>query len=139
MNLIRKQASIFPSIIEDYFNQDWNLRSVSASMPSVNIKELETQFEIDLAVPGKKKNDFEIEVEDGLLSISSTTEEATTNEKAMFTRREFSYASFKRTFTIPDSVDPTNIEAQYSEGVLQLRLPKRKEALPQPKKLIKIR
>ncbi len=139
MNLIRKQASIFPSIIEDYFNQDWNLRSVSASMPSVNIKELETQFEIDLAVPGKKKNDFEIEVEDGLLSISSTTEEATTNEQAMFTRREFSYASFKRTFTIPDSVDPTNIEAQYSEGVLQLRLPKRKEALPQPKKLIKIR
>jgi HSP20 family protein len=139
MNLIRRQASIFPSIIEDYFNQDWNLRSVSASMPSVNIKELETQFEIDLAVPGKKKNDFEIEVEDGLLSISSTTEEATTNEKAMFTRREFSYASFKRTFTIPDSVDPTNIEAQYSEGVLQLRLPKRKEALPQPKKLIKIR
>ncbi len=55
MNLIRKQASIFPSIIEDYFNQDWNLRSVSASMPSVNIKELETQFEIDLAVPGKRK------------------------------------------------------------------------------------
>lgn len=139
MNLIRKQASIFPSIIEDYFNQDWNLRSVSASIPSVNIKELETQFEIDLAVPGKKKNDFEIEVEDGLLSISSTTEEATINEQAKFTRREFSYASFKRTFTIPDSVDPTNIEAQYSEGVLQLRLPKRKEALPQPKKLIKIR
>ena len=139
MNLIRKQASIFPSIIEDYFNHDWNLRSVSASMPAVNIKELETQFEIDLAVPGKKKNDFEIEVEDGLLSISSTTEEATTNEQEKFTRREFSYASFKRTFTIPDSVDPTNIEAQYSEGVLQLRLPKRKEALPQPKKLIKIR
>jgi HSP20 family protein len=66
-------------------------------------------------------------------------EEDQVTEKAKFTRREFSYNSFKRTFTIPDSVDPSNIEAYYSEGVLKLRLPKRKEALPQPKKLIKIR
>ena len=139
MNLTRKQVSFFPSIMEDYFNQDWNFRTSSSSMPAVNIKELETQFEIDFAVPGKKKSDFEIEVEDGLLSISSTTEENTTTEQGKFTRREFSYNSFKRTFTIPDSVDPTNIEAQYEEGVLQLRLPKCKEALPQPKKLIKIR
>jgi HSP20 family protein len=66
-------------------------------------------------------------------------EEDQVTEKAKFTRREFSYNSFKRTFTIPDSVDPSNIEAHYSEGVLKLRLPKHKEALPQPKKLIKIR
>ena len=66
-------------------------------------------------------------------------EEDQVTEKAKFTRREFSYNSFKRTFTIPDSVDPSNIEAHYSEGVLKLSLPKRKEALPQPKKLIKIR
>jgi len=140
MNLIRKQAPFFPSLIDDFINQDWNLKTPSSTtLPAVNIKDLEAQFEIELAVPGMKKSDFEIEVEDGLLSISSSMEEEQVTEKGKFTRREFSYNSFKRTFTIPDSVDPSNIEAQYSDGVLQLRLPKRKEALPQPKKLIKIR
>jgi HSP20 family protein len=140
MNLIRKQAPFFPSLIDDFINQDWNLKTPSSTtLPAVNIKDLEAQFEIELAVPGMKKSDFEIEVEDGLLSISSSLEEEQVTEKGKFTRREFSYNSFKRTFTIPDSVDPSNIEAQYSDGVLQLRLPKRKEALPQPKKLIKIR
>jgi len=140
MNLIRKQAPFFPSLINDFINQDWNLKTPgSTTLPAVNIKDLEAQFEIELAVPGMKKSDFEIEVEDGLLSISSSLEEEQVTEKGKFTRREFSYNSFKRTFTIPESVDPSNIEAQYSDGVLQLRLPKRKEALPQPKKLIKIR
>lgn len=140
MNLIRKQAPFFPSLIDDFINQDWNLKTPSSiTLPAVNIKDLEAQFEIELAVPGMKKSDFEIEVEDGLLSISSSLEEEQVTEKGKFTRREFSYNSFKRTFTIPDSVDPSNIEAQYSDGVLQLRLPKRKESLPQPKKLIKIR
>lgn len=140
MNLIRKQAPFFPSLIDDFINQDWNSKTPSSTtLPAVNIKDLEPQFEIELAVPGMKKSDFEIEVEDGLLSISSSLEEEQVTEKGKFTRREFSYNSFKRTFTIPDSVDPSNIEAQYSDGVLQLRLPKRKEALPQPKKLIKIR
>lgn len=140
MNLIRKQAPFFPSLIDDFINQDWNLKTPSSTtLPAVNIKDLEAQFEIELAVPGMKKSDFEIEVEDGLLSISSSLEEEQVTEKGKFTRREFSYNSFKRTFTIPDSVDPSNIEAQYSDGVLQLRLPKRKEALRQPKKLIKIR
>jgi HSP20 family protein len=140
MNLIRKQAPFFPSLIDDFINQDWNLKTPSSTtLPAVNIKDLEAQFEIELAVPGMKKSDFEIEVEDGLLSISSSLEEEQVTEKGKFTRREFSYNSFKRTFTIPESVDPSNIEAQYSDGVLQLRLPKRKEALPQPKKLIKIR
>ena len=140
MNLIRKQAPFFPSLIDDFINQDWNLKTPSSTtLPAVNIKDLDAQFEIELAVPGMKKSDFEIEVEDGLLSISSSLEEEQVTEKGKFTRREFSYNSFKRTFTIPESVDPSNIEAQYSDGVLQLSLPKRKEALPQPKKLIKIR
>ena len=140
MNLIRKQAPFFPSLIDEFINQDWNLKTPSSTtLPAVNIKDLDAQFEIELAVPGMKKSDFEIEVEDGLLSISSSLEDEQVTEKGKFTRREFSYNSFKRTFAIPESVDSSNIEAQYSDGVLQLRLPKRKEALPQPKKLIKIR
>jgi HSP20 family protein len=141
MNLIRKQPPFFPSLIDDFINTDWNLKvpSFSSTVPAVNIKELDSQFEIELAVPGMKKDDFEIEVEDGVLSISSTQEEEQVNEKGKFTRREFSYSSFRRSFTLPDSVDPTKIDATYKEGVLLVLLPKHKESQPQPKKLIKIR
>ena len=77
MNLIRKQTPFFPSLIDDFIGSDWNLKvpSFSSTMPAVNIKELDSQFEIELAVPGKKKDDFEIEVENGILSISSSQEE----------------------------------------------------------------
>lgn len=141
MNLIRKQPPFFPSLIDDFINTDWNLKvpTFSGTVPAVNIKELDSQFEIELAVPGMKKDDFEIEVEDGVVSISSTQEEEQVNEKGKFTRREFSYSSFRRSFTLPDSVDPTKIDATYKEGVLLVLLPKHKEAQPQPKKLIKIR
>lgn len=141
MNLIRKQPPFFPSLIDDFINTDWNLKvpSFSGTVPAVNIKELDSQFEIELAVPGMNKDDFEIEVEDGVLSISSTQEEEQVNEKGKFTRREFSYSSFRRSFTLPDSVNPTKIDASYKEGVLLVLLPKHKEAQPQPKKLIKIR
>ena len=133
MNLIRKQTPFFPSLIDD------KSPSHSSTMPAVNIKELDSQFEIELAVPGIQKEDFAIEVEEGILSISSTQEEEQVNEKGKFTRREFSYNSFRRSFTLPDSVDPTKIDASYSNGVLRVLLPKHKEAQPQPKKLIKIR
>lgn len=141
MNLIRKQTPFFPSLIDDFINTDWNLKAptFSGTVPSVNIKEFDSQFEIELAVPGMKKDDFEIEVEDGVLSISSTQEEEQFNEKGKYTRREFSYSSFRRSFTLPDSVNPTKIDATYKEGVLLVLLPKQKEAQPQPKKLIKIR
>ena len=141
MNLIRKQPPFFPSLIDDFINTDWNLKvpSFSGTVPAVNIKELDSQFEIELAVPGMNKDDFEMEVEDGVLSISSTQEEEQVNEKGKFTRREFSYSSFRRSFTLPDSVDPTKIDATYKEGVLLVLLPKHKEAQPQPKKLIKTR
>ena len=139
MNLIRKQRTFFPSLIDDYFNQESDFKIPASNLPAVNIKELDNLFEIDLAAPGKKKSDFEIEVEDGILSISSSIEEKEITDKEKFTIREFHYNSFKRTFTIPDSVDPTNVEAQYSDGVLKVCLLKRKEALPQPKKLIKVR
>ena len=141
MNLIRKQTPFFPSLIDDFIYNDWNIKSPSHSstMPAVNIIELDSQFEIELAVPGIQKEDFAIEVEEGILSISSTQEEEQVNEKGKFTRREFSYNSFRRSFTLPNSVDPTKIDASYSNGVLRVLLPKHKEAQPQPKKLIKIR
>ena len=140
MNLIRKQNVFFPSLVDELFNQDMRVRtsSISSTMPAVNIIEQDTQFLIELAAPGNKKEDFEIEIEDGILSISSSNEEENTSEKETFTRHEFSYNSFRRSFTIPESVDVSTIEANYNEGVLLIKLLKLEEALPQPKKLITI-
>ena len=141
MNLISKQTPFFPTLLDDFINNDWNLKvsDFSSSTPAVNIKELDSQFEIELAVPGKEKADFEVEVEDGILSISSSREDKKLNDKEKFTRREFSYNSFRRSFSLPDNVDHTKIDANYKGGVLKVLLPKYKEAQPQPKKLIKIR
>ncbi len=141
MNLLRKQSPFFPSLVDEFVNRDWNLElpSFSTTVPAVNIIEKETEYKIELAVPGMRKDHFEIEMEEGILSISANQEEEKTSKKEKFTRREFSYNSFRRSFTIPESVDPAKIDANYTEGVLFISLPKRKEALPQPKKLINIR
>ena len=138
MNLIRKQRPFFPFEVNDFLNLNRNLSSPSESnsFPAVNIKELEILFEIELAAPGKTKEDFEIEIEDNVLSISSSLDDKEIDER--YTRREFSYNSFKRTFSIPDIVNAEKIDANYSKGVLYISLPKLKESLPQPKKLIKI-
>ena len=140
MNLIRKQNPFFPSLVDELFNQDRRVRtsSISSTTPAVNLIEQDTQFLIELAAPGNKKEDFEIEIEDGILSISSSNKEDNTSEKETFTRQEFSYNSFRRSFTIPESVNVSSIEATYNEGVLLIKLLKLEEALPQPKKLITI-
>ena len=141
MNLLRKQSPFFPSLVDEFVNRDWNLElpSFSTTVPAVNIIEKEAEYKIELAVPWMRKDHFEIEMEEGILSISANQDEEKTSEKGKFTRREFSYNSFRRSFTIPESVDPAKIDANYTEGVLFISLPKRKEALPQPKKLINIR
>ena len=141
MNLLRKQSPFFPSLVDEFVNKDWNIElpSLSTTLPAVNIIEKEKEYKIELAVPGMRKDHFEIEMEEGILSISANRDEEKTSEKGKFTRREFSYNRFRRSFTIPESVDPAKIDANYAKGVLFISLPKRKEALPQPKKLISIR
>ena len=141
MNLVRKQTPFFPSLLDNLLHPDWSVGfpSNASTLPAVNIKEFDNQYEIELAIPGKSKNDFEIELNEGILSISSLNEEEKKVENGAYTRREFSYDSFRRSFTIPESVDLTKIDAHYLDGVLRITLPKRAEALPQPKKQIKIR
>ena len=139
MNLISNRTKFIPSILDDLINLDWNYDRCTFSVPAVNIKELDTHFEIELAIPGKNKNDFEIEIEDGLLSISSSFNKEQKEDNSKLTRIEFDYNSFKRTFSIPESVDSSKIEATYKGGILKISLSKRDEALPEPKKLIKVK
>ena len=139
MNLISNRTKFIPSILDDLINLDWNYDRHTFSVPAVNIKELDTHFEIELAIPGKNKNDFKIEIEEGLLSISSSFNKEQKEDNSKLTKIEFDYNSFKRTFSIPESVDSSKIEATYKGGILKISLSKRDEALPEPKKLIKVR
>ena len=137
MNLIKRQNPVFTSLIDDLFlNQDFNQ---NVSIPAANIIEADDHFDIQLAVPGKKKNDFKIELEECILTISSKIERNSTEEDNSFTRKEFGYSSFKRLFNIPETVSTDRITANYKEGILTVSLPKKEEALPQPKKLISIK
>ena len=138
MNLIKRQNPVFTSLIDDLFiNQDWN--HISTTVPAANIIEADDHFDIELAAPGKKKSDFTIELDEGVLTISSETETKSTEKEGSFTRKEFGYSSFKRSFNIPETVSADKISANYKEGILTVSLPKKAEALPQPKKLISIK
>ena len=138
MNLINRQNLMFTSLIDDLFhNQDWN--HISTNIPATNIVEADDHFDIQLAVPGKKKSDFTIEFEESILTISSETETKYTEKEGTFTRKEFGCNSFKRSFSIPETVSTDKISASYKDGILMVSLPKKTEALPQPKKLISIK
>ena len=140
MSLIRRNNLYFPSLMDEFFKPDWfgGMERFENTLPAVNIKEDEMSYELELAIPGQKKEDFNVEIDDNVMTISmeTKTEEETTQEN--YTRREFSYQSFKRSFTLPDTVDEDKIEASYLDGILKFKLPKREEVLPKPKRTIAI-
>ena len=140
MSIVRRNNLMFPSLMNEFFKPDWfgGMEKFENRIPAVNIKESETGFELELAIPGQKKEDFNVEIDDNVMTISMETksEDQTTEEN--YTRREFSYQSFKRSFTLPETIDEDKIEASYTDGILKFRLPKRDEVLPKPKKTIEI-
>ena len=107
-------------------------------MPKVNIKEEPDAFVVEMAAPGLKKSDFEINLDNNILSISAEVSESKQDVADNYTRREFGYSSFKRTFTLPDSVDDSKIKASYNEGILEVHLPKKEEAKDKPARIIDI-
>jgi len=141
MNLVRKHNSpFFPALFDEWLSNEWLPSSTlpTRQLPAVNIQETDTSFLLELAAPGFKKEDLQVEVEKDILSISSQSD-AAAEEDAQYTRKEYGYRSFRRTFTIPESVDSKKIEAQYKEGILEVKLPKKKEMLQEAKKSISIR
>jgi len=136
----------FPTLsnwLDDLFNRD--LPSVFTSnfntgitLPKVNIKETADSFMVEMAVPGLKKSDFNIDIDNQVLSISTETKEENEHKEENYTRREFGYSSFKRTFSLPESVDDEKINAKYNEGILSILLPKKEEAKQKPVRSIKI-
>jgi HSP20 family protein len=132
---LMKRGETLPSVFQDFFKPwdrwfDTNGGSLSQmlTVPAVNIVEKQDHFEISLAVPGMKKDDFNIDVEGNMLTISAESEEQKQEKDERHTRREFNYTSFSRAFTLPEGVKKEQIDASYNNGLLKLVLPKTEEA-----------
>ncbi|MDM8174650.1 MULTISPECIES: Hsp20/alpha crystallin family protein [Olivibacter] len=144
MSLIRRSRSGFPSLFDDFFNRDlmnWDSGNFSpnATVPSVNIKETADNYEVEMAAPGMNKDDFKIELDGNLLTISSSKEYEDEKRDDGYARKEFSYRSFQRSFNFPkDVVDEDKIEAKYENGLLKLTIPKKEEAKRKGPRLINI-
>ncbi|SDG38089.1 Hsp20/alpha crystallin family protein [Epilithonimonas hungarica] len=145
----RTNGSLLPadarSMFDDFFNRElfnWGNNNFSASrttLPSVNIKELEKAFEVEVAAPGMQKEDFKVTLDGNLLTIASSKEDKKEENSGNYTRKEFSYQSFQRSFELSKDVDDDNIEAKYENGVLRLTIPKKESALAQSSRLIEIK
>jgi len=126
---------LFNDKLDSVKNTDF---SKGISSPKVNIKESVDAYILEMAVPGFKKSDFVIDLENETLSISTEIKTEESQAKENYTRKEFGYTSFKRTFILPDTVEEDKIEATYAAGILSLNIPKREEAKPKPARKITI-
>lgn len=152
MDTLMKRNGYSPitSIFDDFPSRglfDWldvagiGRNTNQSTLPSVNILETGNDFKVEMAVPGMKKEDFKVELDNNTLSIEaeiSTESEHDYADSARYARKEFSYQSFRRTFYLPNTVENEKIEATYQDGVLRLIIPKREEAKKKPVKTIQI-
>jgi len=146
MSLIRFNAMhpAFSGVLDNFFGRDtdefFNLARVGTSAPAVNVKEDHEAIRVEVAAPGLSKEDFKVTLENGRLTIAaeSRAEHEEKNEAGRYTRREFSYRGFSRSFTLPDTVEADRIDARYQDGILHLAIPKKEEARPKGPRQIAI-
>ncbi len=148
--LVKSNGTFFPtipSLIDDVFNRDWldsslaNWRVSGATLPAVNVMETNDEYKIEVAAPGMKRSDFKVELDNNVLVISSERQDSTDEKdsKGNYTRREFSYRSFQRSFSLPENkVVGDKISAKYADGVLYVTVPKAEEAKVKPAKQITV-
>ena len=142
---LSKVKESVPSVFDDFFkpwnewfdhNGAWNR---TMNVPAVNITEEKNEYKVSLAAPGLKKEDFKIDVDGNMLTISSEKEESKEEKGKKFTRKEYNYSSFSRSFTLPDEINKDKIEASYEHGLLKISLPRREEAISNGAKHIAVK
>jgi HSP20 family protein len=122
---------------DDFFNNDF--LDEDSLMPAMNVKEHDTDFEIEFAAPGFSKKDFEVTIEDNILNVCGEKKEEKEEKNEDYTRKEFSYNSFKRSLKLPQTVNSDqDVKATYKDGILKLNLLKKEAAKETPKKVIEI-
>jgi HSP20 family protein len=142
-NMPTKRVEQFPTLFDDFFKPwrewfDMGWDKVS-TVPAVKVTEANGNFKITMAAPGLRKEDFKIDVDGNLITISAEKSTEKEEKEEKFTRKEYNYSSFCRTFTLPDNIMTDKIEARYENGELQLLLPKMAEEKEQPHKKIEVR
>ena len=120
--------SPFNDLIESFFSDSYIADRVTSKVPAVNIFETEDEYHIELAAPGLKKEDFKINLDKNMLNISVEKQQESSQENKRYNRREYSYTSFVRSFALPDSADDAKIDAQYHDGLLDIKVTKKEEA-----------
>ena len=144
MTLVRTQfgRDRFQNLFDDLLSPEfyWMGRNIApqASLPKVNIKEGDNAYVLEVAAPGIAKEDFNIQLDDGLLTVSSEKKEEKEEENKKYYKREFSHQTFKRSFRLPENVDVENITANYADGVLSIQVPLAQPAEADQPKLIQI-
>ncbi len=142
MSTLIKNTNHYPGAFNSFFGKDLMdelfAPAFVGSAPAVNVVENEEGYRIEVAAPGLQKSDFKLNLNHNRLTISAQKEEKGEEKKEKYTRREFSYSSFQRTFTLPTTVDGEKIEAAYTDGILQVQLPKKEEAKVKPQRSIEI-
>jgi HSP20 family protein len=121
---------------EKFFDSDW---LKNRGLPAVNVKETEKNYEIEVSAPGRSKKDFKISAENGILTISSEQKEEREEKEKDYTRKEFSYSSFTRSFTLPENANEEEIKANYADGILKLDVAKKVVGQPKTKKAIEVK
>jgi HSP20 family protein len=147
-SLVKTNGSLFPaipSLIEDFFGRDWldstmaNWRTFNSTLPAVNVQESDEDYKIEVAAPGMKRDDFKVELDNHVLTISSQQENSHEEKDGNYTRREFSYQSFQRSFSLPENrVRGEEIKAEYVDGILRITVPKTEDARKKPAKQIAV-
>ncbi|HEX5652078.1 MAG TPA: Hsp20/alpha crystallin family protein [Chitinophagaceae bacterium] len=134
-SLTRPTGRFMPSVLDDffkpwneYFDQGRDFWNRSLTVPAVNIMDDKDEYRLYFAVPGMKKDDFNIDVEGNMITISCEKEESKDEKEKNYTRREYNFYSFNRSFTLPEEVNREKIEATYENGLLMVWLPKKEEA-----------
>ena len=133
--LLTRNGGSLPNVFDDFF-KPWNewfdtsstLMNRTLTVPAVNITETKEEYKLSFAIPGMRKDDFEIGVDGNMLTVSCEKEESKEEKEHRFTRKAYNYSSFSRNFSLPEEVSKDKIQASYTDGVLTLMLPKKEEA-----------
>lgn len=128
----------FSEMVNDFFNGWLTPAAIRNTAPAVNIKENEKSFDLQVAAPGMKKEDFKIEVENDVLTISAERKNEQEEKTDRYTRKEFNFTSFSRSFNLPENMETDQIKATYENGILNLSLPKKEEVVTKATKEIKV-
>ena len=128
----------FNDLFNDFFENVVNSDIRKGSVPQVNIRETDTGYHLEMAAPGLNKEDFKISIENEVLTVSGEKKSETSEKSGKYSRKEFSYNSFMRSFTMPEVVDTEKIMAKYENGIMMVDLPKKEEAKPKTPREVQI-